>query len=290
MCSPPVRPLPLRRPLGTVISSLLFIGLGIGFAVSQGANALAPLYAAFDSDAFLLEAESAVRRAITGVAPIVWLAVGAAVLLAVGYRIVTVWAGAAVPPADRLTHSLPPPTIGKPRASAATRRAGAPPVTSTDRGDDAMTTPLLSRATRWSALAAPILTLVLIAACSAPPSDTGPGGTLSVPVKGDSGYTDVRPAALAAMLKAKDFVFVNVHVPYEGEIAETDLFLPYDQVDARLAELPADKDARIVLYCRSGSMSTIAARALVTAGYTDVWNLEGGMNAWRAQGYPLVGH
>jgi rhodanese-related sulfurtransferase len=35
-------------------------------------------------------------------------------------------------------------------------------------------------------------------------------------------------------------------------------------------------------------MSVTAARALVRLGYTDVWNLDGGMIAWRAAGYPLL--
>lgn len=75
---------PLRRPLGTVISSLLFMGLGIAFAVSQGANAFAPLYAALDADGVLLTVETAVRRALIGLPPSAWLALGAAVLTAAG--------------------------------------------------------------------------------------------------------------------------------------------------------------------------------------------------------------
>jgi rhodanese-related sulfurtransferase len=35
-------------------------------------------------------------------------------------------------------------------------------------------------------------------------------------------------------------------------------------------------------------MSAIAARALVKHGYTDVWNLDGGMIAWERAGYPLL--
>lgn len=126
-----------------------------------------------------------------------------------------------------------------------------------------------------------------ISACAATPR-AGGDTSVKVPVEGGGSYMDVTPGTLSSMLAAKDFVLVNVHIPYEGEIANTDLFLPYDQVESRLAALPSDKTARIVLYCRSGSMSAIAARALVAAGYTDVWNLDGGMNAWRSQGYPLL--
>jgi rhodanese-related sulfurtransferase len=108
-----------------------------------------------------------------------------------------------------------------------------------------------------------------------------------VPVEGGHGYTEVSTAGLAAMLKKKDFPLVNVHIPYQGEIEATDLFVPFNQVDTNLDKLPADKKARIVLYCQSGSMGAIAARALVTRGYTDVWNLDGGMIAWREAGHPL---
>ena len=129
-----------------------------------------------------------------------------------------------------------------------------------------------------------LLLAVLLAACgSQPAADTD----VRVPVEGGRSYVDITAARLADMLEAKDFTLVNVHIPYDGEIAPTDLFIPFDEVEDRLAELPA-REARIVLYCRSGSMSAIAARTLVAAGYTNVWNLDGGMNAWRALGYPVI--
>lgn len=112
--------------------------------------------------------------------------------------------------------------------------------------------------------------------------------TQKVPVEGGRSYTDLGAAVLARMLQKKDFLLVNVHIPYEGEIEGTDLFVPFDQVEASLGKLPADKSARLVLYCRTGGMSAIAARALVKLGYTDVWTLDGGMIAWKQAGYPLI--
>ncbi len=109
-----------------------------------------------------------------------------------------------------------------------------------------------------------------------------------VPVQGGGTYTDVSAAGLSAMLANKDFPLINVHIPYEGEIEGTDQFIAYDEIEQNLDKLPADKSARIVLYCRSDSMSNTAARALVNLGYTDIWNLDGGMIAWEQAGYPLL--
>jgi rhodanese-related sulfurtransferase len=103
-----------------------------------------------------------------------------------------------------------------------------------------------------------------------------------------SAYTDIGPDELAAMLEDKDFLLVNTHVPYEGEIEQTDLFLPYDRAAELVDRLPADKDARIVVYCRSDRMSRIAAEEWAAAGYSGLFNLEGGFVAWEEAGYPLL--
>lgn len=103
---------------------------------------------------------------------------------------------------------------------------------------------------------------------------------------GGGTYTDVSVAELQTMLANKDFTFVNVHIPFEGDIAGTDLSIPYDQIAQNLDKLP-DKDAKIVLYCRSGRMSAIAAETLIGEGYTNLWNLSGGMVAWEQAGLKI---
>lgn len=137
-----------------------------------------------------------------------------------------------------------------------------------------------------------LILIGLLAACSSQsPVATVAVPTLAVKVAVEGGgYTNLTPAQLAAMLKQKDFFFVNVHIPYEGEIGPTDAELPYDQTLQLLSQYPADKNAKIVLYCRSGRMSSIAAKELVKAGYTNVWHLDGGMVAWERAGLPLKEH
>jgi len=72
--------------------------------------------------------------------------------------------------------------------------------------------------------------------------------------------------------------FVTGHVPGAVNI-------PYDQVAARLAEVPKDKD--VVLYCRSGRRAGMAAEVLAANGYTRLKHLEGDMPAWIEKGQPV---
>jgi rhodanese-related sulfurtransferase len=131
---------------------------------------------------------------------------------------------------------------------------------------------------RYKWLVALLVLALLLAGCVSNPV---------APSKNADGYVKIEAAQLAGMLERKDLTLINVHIPYEGEIAGTDLLIPYDEIGSRTAELPGVND-KIVLYCRSGPMSTAAARALVALGYTQVYELDGGMNAWQAAGNPLV--
>jgi rhodanese-related sulfurtransferase len=132
-----------------------------------------------------------------------------------------------------------------------------------------------------------VLLIAVIALAGCAGGDSIPSEGKEVQVNGGS-YIDITPAQLNSMLETKNFPLVNVHIPYEGEIPQTDLFVPYDQIEENLSQFPQDKGAKIVLYCRSASMSTIAARTLVKLGFSNVWNLDGGMVEWEKQGYELI--
>lgn len=124
------------------------------------------------------------------------------------------------------------------------------------------------------------------------PAPNVPAGTETVGEQvsvADGSFTRVSPDELQVMLEGKNFPLVNTHIPFEGDIPGTDLSIPYNEIDQNLGLLPSDKDARIVLYCRTGRMSTEAAGTLLGLGYTNVWELGGGMVAWQEAGLPLEG-
>ncbi|OGQ52778.1 MAG: hypothetical protein A2W66_01765 [Deltaproteobacteria bacterium RIFCSPLOWO2_02_56_12] len=110
----------------------------------------------------------------------------------------------------------------------------------------------------------------------------------SVKVSGGS-YRNVGSGELwRIMLQKKDFPLINVHIPYEGELPQTDALIPYEEVEKHLDKLPRSRDAKIVLYCMSGRMSAIAAETMVRLGYRNVWNLKEGMREWQKKGFPLL--
>lgn len=117
---------------------------------------------------------------------------------------------------------------------------------------------------------------------------TGTGSDGTVVQASGGQWVNITPEKLATMLKQKDFTLLNVKIPYSGEIAGTDLYIPYTDVEARAADLPPAKSAKIVVYCRSGHESAIAAQSLIDLGYTNIDNLDGGMTAWTASGGQLV--
>jgi rhodanese-related sulfurtransferase len=136
-----------------------------------------------------------------------------------------------------------------------------------------------------------ILLLMLTAGCATATASSEAPSILDkgtrVTVDGGS-YTNVDAQTLKQMLAQKNFILVDVHTPYAGEIDKTDAFVPYDEIEVNISKFPTDKNAMILVYCSSGHMSGIAAEKLVRLGYTNVWNLSGGMTAWQQQGFPLL--
>lgn len=135
-----------------------------------------------------------------------------------------------------------------------------------------------------------VVMLLALTACQPAAPSTGESTAQEigkvVKVEGGS-YKDISVTELQTLMKNKDFTLVNVHIPFEGNLPNTDLSIPYDTIAQNLDKLPGDKNSRIVLYCRSDRMSTMAAEELVKLGYTNIWNLDGGMAAWEQAGQTI---
>ncbi len=127
-----------------------------------------------------------------------------------------------------------------------------------------------------------LVTFVAVACGGDDPGQAVVGTAAALPraqLVGVDGFVDFLDTTPSAVL-------VNVHIPYEGHIDGTDAFVPFDEIGT-WEGLPADRDAPIALYCRSGSMSAQATATLVDLGYTNLVDLDGGMNAWTAAGNTL---
>jgi len=91
------------------------------------------------------------------------------------------------------------------------------------------------------------------------------------------------------LIKDEGVFVINTHTPYEGEIDGTDLIAEdWENIDVYLDKLPKDKNTIIAVYCRSGRMSASSSNQLVELGYNNVYDLNGGMNAWKSSGRNLV--
>lgn len=69
---------------------------------------------------------------------------------------------------------------------------------------------------------------------------------------------------------------------------ENATLIPHTELESRESELPSNKDELILLYCRSGNRSQDAAQTLLDMGFTNLMELETGINGWKDAGMPVV--
>lgn len=103
---------------------------------------------------------------------------------------------------------------------------------------------------------------------------------------------DLEPAEVHSLLEQKEkmgLFVLNVHTPYEGKLEKTDAIIEdWQNVAAHQDALPSDKNAPILVYCRSGRMSTSAVQQLQELGYTNIYHAKGGMIAYSDAGFEVI--
>jgi len=80
-------------------------------------------------------------------------------------------------------------------------------------------------------------------------------------------------------------VLIDVRETHElaNGMLKNAIHIPMNSIPGQVDELESNKNSPIVLICRSGQRSAQVGQYLEQLGFTDVINLEGGMNSWAAQ-------
>ncbi len=132
-----------------------------------------------------------------------------------------------------------------------------------------MKTPLASLPSAPSLVVGALLAAVLLAA-PLPGSATSPPGPVPGIVDGATAKALVDAGAKVVDVRTPE-EFASGHVPGAVNV-------PYDEIAGRLSDV-GPKDAPVIVYCRSGRRSGIAAEVLKKAGYTKVFDLQAA-TAW----------
>jgi rhodanese-related sulfurtransferase len=101
-------------------------------------------------------------------------------------------------------------------------------------------------------------------------------------------FRNIRAEELSSLVEGKTPpVLLDIREPFElaayGAIPGV-VNIPMEEVPDRLADLPGDRNAAIVVICQSGSRSLEVSRYLAAQGYSNVMNLAGGTYGWMVAG------
>ncbi|GIV37498.1 MAG: hypothetical protein KatS3mg032_1877 [Cyclobacteriaceae bacterium] len=84
-------------------------------------------------------------------------------------------------------------------------------------------------------------------------------------------------------------IILDVRTPEEfaGGYIPGAILIDYYSSDFRQQIQKLDKTRPVYVYCAAGGRSSSAAKILAASGFTRVYNLEGGFNAWKKAGKPV---
>lgn len=97
------------------------------------------------------------------------------------------------------------------------------------------------------------------------------------------GYKNVGPKEFQQKMKDANVVLLDVRTPQEissGYIKGTDLFIDISAAEFENKVNALDKSKTYLVYCRSGARSSRAASYMINNGFSNVYNLSGGMLGW----------
>ena len=106
-------------------------------------------------------------------------------------------------------------------------------------------------------------------------------------VSGNNGYIDVTVSEAENMMNSNPLLVildVRTQSEYDSGHIRNARLIPHTELEARIGEL--DEDRAILVYCHSGVRSATASQILVDHGFSQVYNMLGGILAWTSADYP----
>lgn len=95
-------------------------------------------------------------------------------------------------------------------------------------------------------------------------------------------YQKITAAQVKARLAKGDMltvIDVRTQDEYTSGHVPGSILIPFDEIKAKAGQLPQDKNTEIVVYCRSGRRSAIAADTLIALGYNRIYDM-GAISSW----------
>lgn len=104
-------------------------------------------------------------------------------------------------------------------------------------------------------------------------------------------FISLTPAAAVQLMNSEEdnLLMLDVREPAEtagGKIAKATQ-IPVGSVGQRIGELEKHRDKHVIVYCKTGTRSSIACKDLDKAGFGHVYNLNGGISAWQEAHLPI---
>lgn len=135
----------------------------------------------------------------------------------------------------------------------------------------------------------PLLVLILLlVACGAAKNDTAvaPAENVAAPALADL-EPEVSVQTVNEIQNRDDVYVIDVREQFEYDEKHIPgvTLLPMSEIESRLDEIPTDKT--VIVTCRSGNRSGQVATFLQQNGYDNIHNMQGGIVAWEAAGFPV---
>ncbi|MBN8249190.1 MAG: rhodanese-like domain-containing protein [Verrucomicrobia bacterium] len=139
---------------------------------------------------------------------------------------------------------------------------------------------------RWLLLVALPLIPVLVAPCGLAQTAPAPAVTSAQP---RTAPRNVSAAEFERMLQGTNVVVLDVRTPaeFEGGHLPKAVLLDYRAPDFTNKVARLDRSKTYLVHCAGGVRSSKACVSMISLGFTNVVNLEGGLGAWQEAGKPL---